>query len=445
MKNLKFKIIILLILTFLNCGKQISKSCKTNSIIPFSYGNSNYQNANSSSVSTSPSTSTNDGSSEEEFVKIDNSATLTNPGKIYLKGNLLYINDIRKGVHIYNNSNPSNPSKKVFISIPGNVEIAIKDNIIFANSIKGLLAIKVYDDYTKVEITANFSKILTQYGFFNVSVGMNDWVGMGSDAIGYGETYSGLVKVGENCNNYEIIPLITGSYYSDNSTTTSSSSGSTGSSGQGGSLSTFAIKGNFLYVLNYRNVFVLDIEKAEEPSYLNKISLNSFMETVFLFKEYLMFGANNGMYIYNIEDPQTPTYTSKYTHAFACDPVVASGNYAYVTLRAGCASNPTNQLDIIDISNISSPSLIKSYEMTSPFGLGIDNNHLFICDTTDGLKIYDVTNPNNINLLATKNDMKVYDVILNPNTSILTGPDGIIQYDYTNINEILKLSTILKE
>ena len=37
-------------------------------------------------------------------------------------------------------------------------------------------------------------------------------------------------------------------------------------------------------------------------------------------------------------------------------------------------------LHVVDISDLSNPSLIKSYEFEHPLGLGVDENTLFLCD-----------------------------------------------------------------
>jgi hypothetical protein len=41
-------------------------------------------------------------------------------GKIYIKGNYIYLNEVNQGIHIIDNSNPSSPLQIAFLSIPGN-------------------------------------------------------------------------------------------------------------------------------------------------------------------------------------------------------------------------------------------------------------------------------------------------------------------------------------
>jgi hypothetical protein len=110
---------------------------------------------------------------------------------------------------------------------------------------------------------------------------------------------------------------------------------------------------------------------------------------------------------------------------------------AYVTLRAGnLCGNWQNVMEVIDMHNILSPVLLKSYPMTEPYGLGIDNKTLFVCDGPAGLKIYDANDPLQIDqhMLKQYTDIKALDVIPFGN--------GIYQYAYADLQNITQLSKI---
>jgi hypothetical protein len=68
---------------------------------------------------------------------------LVHPGKIYVKGSFLFINDINQGIHIINNQNPAAPQPISFISIPGNVDMAVKDNILYADNATDMVALDI--------------------------------------------------------------------------------------------------------------------------------------------------------------------------------------------------------------------------------------------------------------------------------------------------------------
>jgi len=54
-------------------------------------------------------------------------------GKLYIKDNFIYLNEVNKGIHIIDNSNPAHPVQIAFLSIPGNLDIAVKRNILYAD------------------------------------------------------------------------------------------------------------------------------------------------------------------------------------------------------------------------------------------------------------------------------------------------------------------------
>ena len=54
----------------------------------------------------------------EVYANIKSNApqAVTQPGKMYLYGNYIFLSDVDKGVHIIDNSNPAHPVHKAFIN-----------------------------------------------------------------------------------------------------------------------------------------------------------------------------------------------------------------------------------------------------------------------------------------------------------------------------------------
>ena len=77
----------------------------------------------------------------EASVLLKNSLAIGISGKIYVKGDLLFINELRKGFHVYDNSDPANPKAIKFIEAPGSTDMAIRDNIIYINQATDLIAV----------------------------------------------------------------------------------------------------------------------------------------------------------------------------------------------------------------------------------------------------------------------------------------------------------------
>ena len=93
--------------------------------------------------------------SKAEFrssVVIEAPKPILNVGKIYAYQNYIFINEKFKGVHIIDNSNPSLPKKIAFIYIPGNEDISVKNDILFADSAVDLVVLDISDINTISEV-----------------------------------------------------------------------------------------------------------------------------------------------------------------------------------------------------------------------------------------------------------------------------------------------------
>ena len=211
-------------------------------------------------------------------------------------------------------------------------------------------------------------------------------------------------------------------------------------SGQGGSLARFSIKNNHLYTVDMQYLKVFDVSNEQSPEYTKKINAGFDIETIFSKDDILFLGSRSGMYIYDISSPKNPEKLSHYEHIVSCDPVVADDHYAYVTLHSedNICGRTTNELQIIDIENLKSPYKVKTYQMYSPRGLGIDGDMLFVCD--EGLKVYNASDVFNLELKH-HFDIEAHDVIPVAGNLFVIGSDGFYQYTYQNdtINFLSKI------
>ena len=232
-----------------------------------------------------------------------------------------------------------------------------------------------------------------------------------------------------------------GTFDALNSTGTNLNSGP----GVAGSMARFAIVSNYLYTIDYSNMTLFDLSDCANPTQWTQVNVGWNIETIFPYQDNLFIGSQTGMHIFDNSNPASPSFISTYEHISSCDPVVVDGDIAYVTLRSGTPCQGfTNQLDVIDISNLWNPTLMTSYDMTNPHGLGIDDNTLFLCDGSDGLKVYDVNDPMKIsdNIIKHFQDINTYDVIPFNDVLLMTGADGIYQYDYSDVENLQVLSVI---
>jgi hypothetical protein len=211
-------------------------------------------------------------------------------------------------------------------------------------------------------------------------------------------------------------------------------------------LARFTLSNDHLYLLDGGDLVGVNVLTAQSPVESNRMQVSWDMETVFPHGDKLYIGARTGMHIVDISSPESPSYVSHYQHLTSCDPVVVDDHYAYVTLRSANACQAgANVLEVINIENPASPMLVKSYPMTNPHGLGIDESTLFLCDGDDGLKAFDAKDVMKIdnNMLAHYKDIQATDVIPFKNLLMMIGEDGIFQYDYSDPKNIKLLSQIV--
>ena len=218
-------------------------------------------------------------------------------------------------------------------------------------------------------------------------------------------------------------------------------------SGAGGSLARFAIAGNYLYTVDEQDLKVYDISSPGEPKLRKSVSVGFDVETIYPFKENLFIGSASVIYIYSVEDPLNPRKLSEGISPQAlrrCDPVVAKDTVAFATLRTnGPCGGSRSTLAVFDIKDIKNPIQKLAYPVTEPYGLGYQDDALYVCDLS-GLMIFDISKPYNPALKATLRDASNYiDVIPYQGTLICWVKEGIVLYDISKRLEPRFLAKIL--
>lgn len=393
-------------------------------------------------------------------IAVDGPRTLEVPGKIYIKGEYLFINEFNKGVHIINNADPGNPEFVSFIKVLGNVDLAVKGNTLLLDSYIDLVAIDITNPRSP-EVVGRLEGAFPPrtYDFnnnFDPALGVVvDWVAQEVEVVGDCNTDwinpsgGGWFVNDVLFDSNGVAPTAINNSLSNNGGASSNPVGT----GVGGSLARFTIRDCFLYAVDANNLNVFDITN---PSNMFSTSVNNIgwnIETIFPYNDNLFIGSQNGMFIYDITNRADPIYVAEFLHVQSCDPVIVYNDIAYVTLRDGndggtqnfwCGGANANQLDIIDVSEVDSPELLNTVLMNQPAGLGADNELLFICDGSEGLKVYDIPeDPASLESRVFFPEIQMTDVI--PFNEILygIGTDGLYFFDYTdpdNITEIGKIT-----
>ena len=243
-------------------------------------------------------------------VNLNSVRNLENPGEIYFYNNLLFVVEDKKGVHIMNNHDAPAPVNIGFINIPGNVDIAIKNDMLYADSYVDLVVIDISEINNPHEVgrVKNvFPYVLPQYN----SDYLVEEIDQGRGVVIDWEVKKVTSDVKNYTPPYPVYPVhkLDGGEvdYLSGGINNVSGNGNPGSFGVGSSMARFIIKENVLYVLGNNQLKVFNIAIGSSPTESGYIRLMDPAEIRFPsintvgivpYNKILMKKGKNGVYQY---------------------------------------------------------------------------------------------------------------------------------------------------
>ncbi|WP_121907122.1 LVIVD repeat-containing protein [Ulvibacter antarcticus] len=112
-----------------------------------------------------------DRASFETSVELLSPRAIINSGKIYVIADLLIINEVNEGFHIFLNSDPTNPSPLNFITAPGSSDVSVKNDVLYINHAVDLIAVSYNASLAQLSVTKRirniFPSLLSPDGFYH--------------------------------------------------------------------------------------------------------------------------------------------------------------------------------------------------------------------------------------------------------------------------------------
>ena len=367
---------------------------------------------------------------------VESARSIELPGKIYVSEDLLIIGDRGTGVHIIDNTDPANPTPIGFLNIPGSTQLYVEGDYIYSNAYYDMIKIDI-SDMNNIRIA---DRMVEAFPIDIVNQNNEVLLGFNRETV----TEQG------DCDN---IFFDGGTFFFDDRDvlldesaipTSFISNGSTI-----GTANRIATSDNSMFVINRAQIFSFDISEDQLSEHKNYSFMEYFgwqMETIFAKNELLYIGSQNGMSIHRLSE-NAIDHQGEYFHATGCDPVLPiDEGIAYLTLRSGneCPGD-VNTLNVIDISNIRNPFSIQEIEMTSPFGLSLIGDLLYVGEGNNGLRIFDASNRSALSEVTFIRDISAYDIIAHPtriDVVLLASEQGLVQYgvegsQFSALSEIL--------
>jgi len=215
--------------------------------------------------------------------------------------------------------------------------------------------------------------------------------------------------------------------------------------GTGGSLARFTIALNHLYAVDHQLLYTFSLADARNPVKVFTNEVGFDVETIYTWKDKLFIGSGTAMYVYSIADPGRPSLLGTALHTRACDPVVANDSVAYVTVRSGsnCGGN-VNALYVYDLKDVLQPRQANVINLQNPYGLGLKDSTLYVCDAAYGLKVFRISEAYYPLLVSTVTGETFYDCIPYGNLLICMIEGGMALYDISDPAHI-KLEAKIRE
>jgi hypothetical protein len=338
-------------------------------------------------------------------------AGLVAPLNLTLSEGTLFVSDPFTGVHVYDVADPSAPRAVTTIALEGNRGTAVKDDILYASAGNSLLV------YRRTGDTFDFLAELEpeyDYDSWNEGGGTAEFKG------GDGSYYYGCT-----CGSTDLMTA-------DSAPTP-----------QGSSYATFALIDDYLYRVDHFTLVVYDIAAADQPKEVARKYFGWAIETIYPTEQFLFVGGTQGMYIFNRSDPAAPQLIGQVQHFRACDPVVVSGDVAYVTLRGGNACGATNDVLLcVSIADPSNPRIVAEKALATPYGLAVREPFLFVSTGQSGYALLDVTRPTEPSQLAAWSAWATKDFLWSNDVLYVLGFDDLRIYDVSDPKVPVLRSTI---
>lgn len=368
-------------------------------------------------------------------VSVTSARQTNSDGKIYVVEDYLFYIAKEHGVHVFNNTNPSAPVNIAFINVEGVHDISVKGNYLFADNFVDLLVFDISNiqNITLVKTVQNVIQFSPAYPddaeFYDYNV-----FPTGDEIItGF------AIEMRDRPEGQEIL------WAEDALASFDSSNGN--AIGTGGSYARFQINDNALYTIDSYKLNVFNITNPVDTFFDKEVYMTQWFgggefETLFIRKDFLFVGSTSGMYTVDATDEFNPYFVSGFSHATACDPVVVYGNTAYITVRGGSSCGAIeDQVNVIDVTDIANPTLLSTYLLEEPYGLGINDGILYVACGNNGLKVFNAANSANLTLQNTYAG-NVKDIIPLDTHLIVVGDNQITQYSYGPDFTLAQLSQI---
>jgi hypothetical protein len=163
-----------------------------------------------------------------------------------------------------------------------------------------------------------------------------------------------------------------------------------GTGPKGGSSARFTIAKDRLFIVAKQDLKIYNISNPTKMLATNTVNIGNDIETIYPYKNNLYIAGSGGMDQYNITNPDKPSNKVFVQHVTGCDPVVANDSMAWLTILGGTnCRGSINEMQVFSLNaSLNSMQLLYKINMSSPRGLGLHGNYVYVCDFSNGIHVF---------------------------------------------------------
>jgi hypothetical protein len=362
--------------------------------------------------------------------KITGPRNLSVPGKIRAMNQWLFISEIGTGIHVFDNSNPISPVNTLFLNIPGNTDLEVSGDILYADSYTDLLAL----DISRLGETS--PSVSLKYRLPDVL-----YLDVYRRYLGESNPYQKKVKIDKSRG--VVVNVLRDKemkttfnpffFYAPSSFDTYFLNGNGQSpvaSDNTGYDSLFSVKGDLLYTVRGSVIGIYSIKESDKPVFLRNIPLEFHVETVYSANGKLFIVSLAELHVYSLSDPLQPVNMTTFEIPDAYEQFACSDGYAFVLLKEWQWTS--GSILAIKFPADGKPRVVKEYEMSNLSDIVTDGSRLYICARKEGVKMFDASNPLSLRLIDQMNGGDSRHAVIHRRILTVTGPGGLTQYDISS-------------
>ena len=357
---------------------------------------------------------------------------ISNAGLIIFEAPYLYVNEYNKGIHIIDNSNPSNPSPAGFLPIQNNKHFQVSDGIIFANRYHDIVAIDLRNhgqvkELQRIKNAYPDESYISDDGIFSSFDVEEKYQFVDCDQTTYGSAISPTDALEAASNLARTYTLEKADLTTQPTTSTLNSDTKTKVK--------FIVSQQHLYLLGSNQLSILDISDPNNISTNSVLDVETGAQSLFTLHNFLIVAGVDNSSMYNISNASSPSLVSKTSPIGSCTPIVANQQNAYVAIRKDneCGFSK-NRMNILNIQDMANPIQTHSSSMPkNPQSLALAGSHLYVCEGKRGILILDVKDETKAACLKHYSCPSANNILaITENVLVVSGTDGIFQLDISD-------------